>query len=113
MSAEWDAVVAFVQELRDADLNADTTLDDVQAPGFWVQVRTLEPFSLAGGAVGLRLVGIVEETQASAVYPALIDLFNELDAVILDATLDGTIVTVTTPEGDELPGIAVPYLLVP
>lgn len=113
MSAEWDAVVAFVTELRDAGLNADTNLDDVKAPGVWVQVRTVEPFTLAGGAVGLRLIGLVEETQTDRVYPALIDLFHDLDDVIQDATLDAQVVTVTTPEGDELPGIAVPYMLVP
>lgn len=112
MSTEWDGVQAFVTSLREAGLNADVNLEDVNTPGVWVQLRTVEPYTFTAGAVGLRLVCLAGETQADKVYPALIDLYHQLDELV-EVAIDGTFVTVVHPEGDELPGLAVPYQLVP
>lgn len=113
MSDEWAAVQVLLGTIRGAGLNADVNLEDVDTPGVWVQLRSLDLFSLAGGAVTVRLVGITGDVQADIAYPKLIDLFRTLDQAIEDAALDGTFVTVTTPDGDDLPGIAVTYQLVP
>lgn len=111
-AATWAAVRGFVDELRGEEIPCDVNLDDVPVPGVWVQLRTVGPYTLAAELVELRLVCLVEDLQADQAYPKLLDLFERLDQV-LPVSLDGTFVTVRHPEGDELPGLAIPYQLVP
>lgn len=102
------------QTYNDKPLRADLDLAELRIPGVWVQLRSVEAYTLDNGdAVNARLVAIVEEKDPRRAYTALLELYSLVKAA-LGAPDDGaTFVTVNTPDGPALPGLAIPYQLVP
>lgn len=106
---------AVLEELRDQDIRADLDLSDLRVPGVWIRLRTIEHDSLAGGAdtLGIEAIAIVKDQNPARVYAALIGLYEQIKDTLGIPDDTSRLVTVNHPEGGSLPGLAIPYQLVP
>lgn len=94
-----DLIAAF----EDAGIRASDDPGSLQAPAVWVQPVGVAAATLDGTAVNVRLVMVVPDNGTTRAYGALVDLVNQVNAVVPIRAADTR--SVLMPDGTYLPGM--------
>lgn len=99
--------VDLVDTLKAAGIRASMDPAHLSLPGVWVQVTSLSVATYGATSVTMTLALLVGDKDARRAQTSLIELFNQVAAVI--PVRSGDARTFLMPDNSRVPGLAVPF----